>query len=147
MPLPMPQLDDRRFDDLVAEARARLGAHTPELRNMAPGDPGAAFVDLFAWLTETILFRANLIPERQRRAFLNLLQLPLRRARPARGIVSLDATVAAPPVPLIAAGAALSGGGIQLTTMGEVRPLPLALYVLGKRPITAQELAQRGLSV
>jgi len=70
MPLPVPNLDDRRFDDLVAEARQRLAAHLPELTQIAPGDPVHAFVDLFAWLTETILFRANLIPERQRRVIL-----------------------------------------------------------------------------
>ncbi|MEK9765605.1 MAG: hypothetical protein VW274_03935, partial [Thalassolituus sp.] len=63
MPLPVPNLDDRRFDDLVAEARNRLAGHLPELTQVAPGDPVHAFIDLFAWLTETIIYRANLIPE------------------------------------------------------------------------------------
>ena len=81
MPLPVPNLDDRRFEDLVAEARARLATHLPELTQIAPGDPVHSFIDLFAWLTETILYRANLIPERQRRVFLNLLQIPVRPAR------------------------------------------------------------------
>ena len=91
MPLPVPNLDDRRFDDLVKEAQARLVTHLPELTHIAPGDPVHSFIDLFAWLTETILYRANLIPERQRRVFLNLLQIPVRAARPARGVVCIDA--------------------------------------------------------
>ena len=84
MPLPLPDLDDRRFDDLVAELQQRLQRQVPELTALAPGDPAFALVDLFAWLTETILYRANRIPDRQRLAFLNLLALPLRPARPAR---------------------------------------------------------------
>ena len=91
MPLPIPNLDDRRFDDLVAEATARIEAHTPEWSNIAPGDPGSALIDLFAWLTETILYRQNLIPLRQRRAFMNLLSMPLRPAAPATGLVCVDA--------------------------------------------------------
>ena len=58
---------------------------------IAPGDPVHSLIDLFAWYTETILYRANLIPERQRRVFLNLLQIPVRPARPARGVVCVDA--------------------------------------------------------
>ena len=53
MPLPIPNLDDRRFDDLVAEAITRVEAHTPEWSNIAPGDPGSALIDMFAWLAET----------------------------------------------------------------------------------------------
>ncbi|HGX93124.1 MAG TPA: putative baseplate assembly protein, partial [Candidatus Tenderia sp.] len=73
MSYPIPNLDDRRFDDLVAEATERMQRHLPEVTHLPPGDPAHAFIDLFSWLTETILYRANLIPERQRLAFLNLL--------------------------------------------------------------------------
>jgi hypothetical protein len=146
VPLSIPKLDDRSFDDLVAEAKSRLATHTPELRNLVPGDPGAAFIDLFAWLAETILYRANLIPERQRRAFLNLLQLPLQRARPGRGIVSLDATALSLPA-IVPAGTGLSGGGVSLTTEGEILPTPLELHVLGKQPVTTAELAEAGITL
>src|SRR5678816_1952529 len=112
MPLPVPNLDDRRFDDLVEEARARLATHLPELTNIAPGDPAHMFIDLFAWLTETILFRANLIPERQRRVVMNLLQVPVRNARPSRGLVCVDAGPRAVNIPTILdSGAQLTGAG------------------------------------
>src|SRR5207244_3002373 len=42
-----------------------------------------------AWMGDTILYRANLIPERQRLAFLRLLGKPLRPAMPARGLVQV----------------------------------------------------------
>src|SRR5919197_557665 len=84
-----PRLDDRSYDDLVAELIARIPAHTPEWTNPRQGDPGRTLIELFAWLTDTLLYRANLIPERQRLAFLRLLGGGVRPARPARGIVSV----------------------------------------------------------
>lgn len=148
MPLPIPNLDDRRFDDLVAEMQARLTAHLPELTQLAPGDPVHSFIDLFAWLTETILYRANLIPERQRRVFLNLLQIPVRPARPASGVVCIDAnasTVRLPPV--LAAGAQLKGGKQTFTTLGEVQPTPLQMTVSIKETIDIETLQSLGFTV
>src|ERR1700745_2476340 len=103
MPLPLPILDDRRFDDLFQEARDRVQAYTPEWTQINPGDPGSALIDLFAWLTETILYRQNLIPLRQRRAFMNLLSMPLRPATPATGLVCVDARALSLP-PALAKG-------------------------------------------
>ena len=90
MPILPPALDDRSFNDLVDEALSRIPAHTPEWTNPREGDPGRTIVELFAWLTDTLLYRANLIPERQRLAFLRLLGQPMRPARAARGLVSIS---------------------------------------------------------
>ncbi len=148
MPLPVPNLDDRRFDDLVAEARARLATHLPELTQIAPGDPVHGFIDLFAWLTETILYRANLIPERQRRVFLNLLQIPLRPARAARGVVCVDAgPTSVLLAPLLQDGTQLKAGKQSLTAVGELQPTCLSLQVLVKQELTAAELGEMGLSL
>ena len=89
MPIRPPSLDDRSFDDLVAEMLRRIPAHTPEWTNPRVGDPGRTLIDLVAWLGDTILYRANLIPERQRLAFLSLLGLPMRPAQPARGLLAV----------------------------------------------------------
>jgi hypothetical protein len=134
MALPVPNLDDRRFDDLVAEATGRAESHTPEWRNIAPGDPGAALIDLFAWLTETILYRQNLIPLRQRRAFMNLLALPLRPAVPATGLVCLDATQLALPPALPAGQATFNAGSVIFTSTTDLQPTPLQLVPLVKAP-------------
>ena len=48
-------------------------------------DPGITLLQLLAFMTESLLYRANLIPERNRRAFLRLLGLRRRPAVPGRG--------------------------------------------------------------
>src|SRR5438094_5494367 len=89
MPIPVPALDDRSFDDLVEEVLSRIPAHTPEWTYPRLGDPGRTIIELFAWLADTLLYRANLIPERQRLAFLRLVDARMRPAEPARGLVSI----------------------------------------------------------
>ena len=148
MPLPVPNLDDRRFDDLVKEAQARLASHLPELARIAPGDPIHALVDLFAWLTETILYRANLVPERQRRVFLNLLQIPIRGARPAQGVVCVDAEPSRVQLPpLLPANSQLRAGRQSVTTLGDVQATPLSLQVLIKETLAPAALEALGVNL
>ena len=45
MPLRPPNLDDRRFDQLVDEARRRIAQHCPEWTDLTPADPGMALVE------------------------------------------------------------------------------------------------------
>lgn len=90
MPIRPPALDDRGFADLVADMLRRVPAHTPEWTDLREGDPGRTLIDLFAWMGDTILYRANLIPERQRLAFLRLLGKPLRPASPAHGLIQVS---------------------------------------------------------
>lgn len=90
MPILPPALDDRSFEDLVSDMLRRIPAHTPEWTHPSEGDPGRTLIDLFAWLADTILYRANLIPERQRLAFLRLLGSGMRPAIAARGMVQLS---------------------------------------------------------
>ncbi len=89
MPLTIPTLDDRKYQDILDETLARIPIHNPEWTNFNESDPGVTIVELFAFLTENLLYRSNQIPERNRRKFLSLLGVPLRPASSARGIVSL----------------------------------------------------------
>ena len=73
MALPAPKLDSRTFDELVREARARIPRFTPEWTNLNDSDPGMTLVKLHAWLTETILFQLNGVPELHYVKFLDLL--------------------------------------------------------------------------
>ena len=88
MPLTIPTLDDRRYQQLLDEALARIPVHTPEWTNFNRSDPGVTLIEVFAFLTETLLYRANQMPERNRRKFLSLLGVPLQPASSARGIVT-----------------------------------------------------------
>lgn len=148
MPLPIPDLDDRRFDDLSAELQARLLRQLPELTQLAPGDPVYAFVDLFAWLTETVIYRANRIPERQQRAFLNLLQIPLRPARPARGIVCIDVVSNDTQLPpLLRSETTLKAGQVTFSSVGELQATPLELRLLVKATLDISLLTVEGISL
>ena len=59
MPLQLPNLDDRRYTDLVEEARGLIPTYAPEWTNHNPSDPGITLVELFAFLSEMLLYRLN----------------------------------------------------------------------------------------
>lgn len=96
MPLTAPVLDDRRFDDIVDEARTRISRYTPEWTNHNLTDPGMTLVDLFAWMTELLIFRLNRVPELNYIKFLQLLGIELRPAQPALVDLTFTLTPEAP---------------------------------------------------
>lgn len=132
MPIIPPRLDDRAFDDLVAELVARIPAHTPEWTHPRVGDPGRTLIDLFAWLADAILYRANLVPERQRLRFLQLLGIPMRPAQAARGLVRVDLKDDAPSAVVLARGARVSGP-LDFETLDELHVLPVTAQAYIKR--------------
>jgi predicted phage baseplate assembly protein len=81
-----PVIDDRKYQDLLDEALARIPVHNPEWTNFNRSDPGVTLIELFAFLTENLLYRANQIPERNRRKFLSLLGVPLEPGASASGL-------------------------------------------------------------
>ena len=76
MPIPLPNLDDRSFDELTAEARALIPGLQPDWTDHNPSDPGITLVELLAWLTEMLLFQVNQVPEANVEKFLKLLNGP-----------------------------------------------------------------------
>ncbi|MCE7011212.1 putative baseplate assembly protein [Kibdelosporangium philippinense] len=95
MSLPAPNLDDRRFQDIVDEAKRRIARHCPEWTDHNVSDPGVALIELFAWMTEMILYRLNQVPDRLYVKFLELVGIELASASPARTDILF--TLAAPP--------------------------------------------------
>jgi predicted phage baseplate assembly protein len=118
---------------------ASIPAHTPEWTSPQPGDPGQTLIELFAWLADSILYRANLIPERQRLAFLKLLGQPLQPAAAAQGLVALSSDPSQTAV-LHAVAAASLTGPVTFETLGEVDILPLFAQVYIKAPLTSDQL-------
>jgi predicted phage baseplate assembly protein len=72
----VPRLDDRTYSQLLEEARAVIPAHAPEWTDHNPSDPGIALLELFAWLAEMLIYRADQITDRQTLAFVRLLRGP-----------------------------------------------------------------------
>ncbi|HEX8845928.1 MAG TPA: hypothetical protein VF791_14845 [Pyrinomonadaceae bacterium] len=91
MPITLPNLDDRRFEDLVDEALARIPAHAPEWTNYNESDPGITLVELFAYLTELLIYRQNRISDANVCSFLKLMDGVKRTPVPNRaGYVMRD---------------------------------------------------------
>jgi hypothetical protein len=76
MPIPLPQLDVRRFADLVDEGRRLIPGLAPSWTDHNPSDPGITLIELFAFISEMLLYRANRVSEANRRAFVRLLRGP-----------------------------------------------------------------------
>jgi hypothetical protein len=73
MPLPIPNLDDRTFDQLVDEAKALIPKHFPAWTDHNFSDPGITFLDLFAFLIENAIYQINRVPDRSLEHFASLL--------------------------------------------------------------------------
>jgi len=84
MPLPSPRLDDRSFDDLMREARTLIASRCPAWTDHSPGDPGMTLVEVFAYLTDAMLYRLNRVPEKVYVALLDLLGVSMLPPSAAR---------------------------------------------------------------
>ncbi len=83
MPIKPPNLDDRRYDDIVREARTLIPQYCPEWTNLSDADPGMTLVQLFSWMTEMTIFRLNRVPDKTYVHFLNFIGEERRPAQPA----------------------------------------------------------------
>lgn len=80
MPPTTPIIDPRSFQDLVDEAKRRIPQYCPEWTDHNVADPGITLIELFAWMTDILLYRLNQVPERD---FLKFLELIGARPAPA----------------------------------------------------------------
>ena len=70
MALPAPNLDDRRFQDLVDDAKRLLQQRCKGWTDHNVSDPGVTLIELFAWMTDQLLYRLNRVPDRMFLTFL-----------------------------------------------------------------------------
>src|SRR5215468_9004673 len=84
MPLPAPNLDDRRFQDLVDDAKRLVQRRCPEWTDHNVSDLGVTLIETFAYMTDLMLYRLNRVPDRLYLKFLELIGLPLFPATAAR---------------------------------------------------------------
>jgi Baseplate J-like protein len=131
----VPVLDSRSYQDLVDDALARIPIHNPEWTNFNSSDPGVTLIELFAFLTESLLYRANQIPERNRQKFLSLLGVPMAPASSARGVITVANTHgAAVPVP-VSAGFEVSAGKVPFAAERGLDVLPVEGLAMFKQVV------------
>jgi len=83
MGLPIPNLDDKTFDEIVLEARTLIARYAPDWTDHNLHDPGMTFIDLFAWLAEAQIYRLNRITDAEYLKFLKMVGIRPSPARPA----------------------------------------------------------------
>lgn len=135
MPLPMtPTLDDLHFQAIVDEAKRRIPIYCPEWTDHNVSDPGVALIELFAWMTEQLIYRVNQVPDRMYLKFLEMIGISLKPPEAAYAPVTLSLTA-----PLSSESVTIPTGMEIATIRQEDRPLivftverPLTLYPAGE---------------
>ena len=110
MKLPEIELDDRRFQDLVSEARLRINRSCPEWTEHNVSDPGITLIELFAWMTEMTIYRLNRVPDKLHVTLLELLGIQLDG--PSAAAADVRFRLVEPPTEPVT----ISGGETEVAT-------------------------------
>ncbi|MFK8906981.1 putative baseplate assembly protein [Streptomyces sp. YS-3] len=84
MSLPSPNLDDRRFQQFVDDAKRYIQQRAPEWTDHNVSDPGVTLIETVAHMADQIVYRLNRVPEKNHLAFLDLAGITLFPPAPAR---------------------------------------------------------------
>jgi predicted phage baseplate assembly protein len=137
MALPVPNLDDRRFQDLVDDAKRLVQQRCPEWTDHNVSDPGVTMIELFAWMTDQLVYRLNRVPDRNYIKFLELIGVSLYPPTAARTAVTLWLSGPQPDLVTIAAGTQVAtlrtdtSEAIAFTTVEDLPIVPSSLAHLG----------------
>ncbi len=102
MPLPVPNLDDRRFQDYVDDAKRLVQQRCPAWTDHNVSDPGVTLIETFAYMVDQLTYRLNRVPDRNYVKFLELIGVTLFPPSAARADVTFwlsapqEATVTVP---------------------------------------------------
>lgn len=130
MSLHTPKLDDRTFQQIVDEAKKRIPHYTKEWTDHNVSDPGVTLIELFAWMTETILYRLNQVPDLHMIRFMELLGIRLLEPVPASAPVTFWLSAPQPNAVVIPAGTEVAStqtetrSSIVFTTNADLRISP-----------------------
>jgi predicted phage baseplate assembly protein len=86
--LTAPNLDDRRFQDLVDDAKRLVQQRCPEWTDHNVHDPGVTLIEAFAQMVDQLIYRLNRVPDRNYVKFLELIGVELRPPAAARSGVT-----------------------------------------------------------
>ena len=96
MVLPAPALDDRRFQDLVDDAKRLIQQRCPTWTDHNVSDPGVTLIEAYAQMVDQLIYRLNRMPDRNYVKFLELMDVQLRPPSAAHGTVTCWLAAAQP---------------------------------------------------
>ncbi|GIE81765.1 putative baseplate assembly protein [Actinoplanes philippinensis] len=77
MALPTPNLDDRRFQQFVDDAKRHIQRRGSEWTDHNVSDPGVTLIEAVAHMVDQLVYRLNRVPDKSYLAFLDLLGVRL----------------------------------------------------------------------
>jgi predicted phage baseplate assembly protein len=145
MVLPVPDLDDRRFQDLVDDAKRLVQQRLPEWSDHNVSDPGVTLIEVFAWMTDQLLYRLNRVPDRNYIKFLELIGVRLFPPNAARAPVTFWLSAPQPETVTIQTGtevATVRTGTEQAIIFTTLRDLPIVSSAVAR---TASSIDANGV--
>ncbi len=136
MALPSPNLDDRRFQQFVDDAKRYVQRRCPEWSDHNVSDPGVTLIEAVAHMLDQVSYRLNRVPDRNYLAFLDLLGFTLFPPAAARAEVTFrlsapqDQPVVLPPGTEVATGRTEAEEAVVFGTEQELRVVPCRLDAL-----------------
>jgi predicted phage baseplate assembly protein len=128
MTLPVPNLDDRSWKQIVDEAIRLIPRYCPEWTNHNSSDPGVTLLELYAWMTEMVIYRLNKVPEKNFLTFLDLIGVRLQPPEPGRAVLEFTPAEGTEGELVVRKGtqvATLQSGGGDPVTFETLRDLSL----------------------
>ncbi|HEX6660004.1 MAG TPA: putative baseplate assembly protein [Ilumatobacter sp.] len=139
MAIAAPNLDDRRFQDLVDDAKRMVMDRCPAWTDHNVSDPGFTLIETFAYVTDQLLYRLNRVPDRLYIKFLELIGIRLFPPTAARAGVTFWLSAPATTTLVIPAGtrtATLRGDGdepVVFSTLRDLAIVPTELQTVATR--------------
>jgi hypothetical protein len=125
--VPLPNLDDRRWADLVDEGRSLIPVYAPSWTDHNAHDPGITLMEMLAWITETDIYRVDRIPEAHFQTFLSLLGIHIEPPVAARAVVTFSLKTVVKGKVDLPAGTLLRGPETKFQLLSEISVLPAIL--------------------
>jgi predicted phage baseplate assembly protein len=157
MALPIPNLDDRRFQDLVNESKRMVQQKCPEWTDHNVHDPGVTLIEVFAWMTDQVIYRLNRVPDRNYVKFLELIGVRLFPPTAARAPITFWLSAQLPDTVRIPAGTTVATvrteteDAINFTTTEQLPIIPCSLQDAatiaagtGAAPVWRRDALERG---
>ena len=99
--LPAPNLDDRRFQDLVDDAKRLVQQRCPTWTDHNVSDPGVTLIEAVAQMVDQLIYRLNRVPDVNYIKFLELIGVELRAPAASRGQVTFWLSAPQPQTVLV----------------------------------------------